>query len=374
MTAWTGADEVDDVYEHELRRMREAVEAGESLPSTDAGEILDELDALRRRLQQPTELHLSALVDPDHPDRWVIQHPLFRSEVHSSDPADALVLAAIELRRVLGHDEAVARSLPRPFRVDRAEWEVLATQPGPASEALTGALRALERAEEERDQARGESEDRRLLRSGRDGRTRAEWDAARRRLQRLSLDHLSAANVTGVARDWSEDGFGTAADHQLPLPALVVATLAGRDGRPLWWRFDGSRKWLALEHRITDGIRSQHIRLVATVVEPLREAERSLRRLALVLPGRADTIGHLLAYASAVAELFGGAVSVDRQRGEVGGGCWPFDLESIGGLTGGAITAEDLGGWASEAVDGGWHLPWGPHWELLWLAEAPQEY
>ncbi|MHB1855401.1 MAG: hypothetical protein ACYCS2_10115, partial [Acidimicrobiales bacterium] len=336
------------MYEYELRRMREAVEAGESLPSTDAGQVLEELDALRRRLRQPTELHLSALVDPDHPDRWIIQHPLLRSEVHAADPADALILAAIELRRARGDDEPAVRTLARPVRVDRAEWEALAAQPGPTAEALAGALRGLEQAERERNEARGEFEDRRLFRSGRDGRTRAEWEAARRRLQRQSLDHLSAANVTGVARDWSEDGYGTATDHHLPLPGLVIATRAGRDGRPLSWRFGGSRRWLALEHRVSDGVSSDHLRLLATVVEPLREAERSLRQLPLILPKRDDRVAHLVGYAHAVAELFGTAVTVDQQRGAVGGGCWPFDLESIGGLTGGTISAEDLEGWASE--------------------------
>jgi len=118
------------MYRFEFRRMREAVEAGDSLPAADAGALLDELEVLRRRLQRPTELHLTALVDPDQPDRWVIKHPLLRSEVHSPDPADALVLAAIELRRVLTDDETPRQPLPGPFRVDRAEWEVLATQPG----------------------------------------------------------------------------------------------------------------------------------------------------------------------------------------------------------------------------------------------------
>ncbi|HVA43961.1 MAG TPA: hypothetical protein VNF50_10805 [Acidimicrobiales bacterium] len=375
MTACVRAGDVEGVYEYELRRMREAVEAGESLPSKDASQVLEELGALRRRLQQPTELHLSALVDPDHPDRWVIQHPLFRSEVHSSDPADALVLAAIELRRALGDDETAGRPGPRPFRVDREEWETLAAQPGPTAEALTGAMRALEQAEKERNEARADAEDRGLLRSGRGGRTTAEWEAARRRLQRQSLEHLTAANVAGVARKWSEDGFGAAADHQLPLPVLVIATRAGRDGRPLSWCFDARRQWLALEHRVSEGFRSsQHLRLVATVVEPVRDTERSLRRLSLLLPGRDDSVAHLVGYAKAVAELFGGAVTVDQQRGAVGGGCWPLDLDSIGGLTGGAISAEDLGAWASEVDDGGWRLPWGPHWELLWLAEAPPKY
>jgi len=234
-------------------------------------------------------------------------------------------------------------------------------------------MRALERAEEERNEARAELHDRQLLQSGRDGRSPAEREAARRRLQRRSLDHLNSANVTGVAREWSADGYGTAGDHQLPLPALVVATRPGRDGRPLSWRFEGPRPWLALEHRTCDGVTSDYLRLVATVVEPLREAERSLRQLSLLLPERADTFGHLVAYSQAVTELFGGAVSVARQRGYVGGGCWPLDLASIGELTGGSITAEDLDGWATK-VDGGWPLSWGPRWELLWLAEAPPKY
>jgi hypothetical protein len=178
--------------------------------------------------------------------------------------------------------------------------------------------------------------------------------------------------VAGFEHEWASDAFGTANDHRVPLPALVIATCASRDGRHLTGRFDGGRLWLALDHRVSDGVTSDELHMVATVIEPTREAERSLRNLPLVIPERDDTVSHLCRYRSVISDLFDGAVSVDRVRGAVGGGCWPLDLDGIDRLTDGAVTREQLDGWVEPIGD---RQPWffGVAWNLLVLADGPHE-
>ncbi len=361
------------MYPHDLRRLRVAVTDGEPIAADDTRALLDEVDALRKRIGMPTELHVTARVDVDQPDRLVIDHPLLMSAVHASDPADALVLAAIELRRGLA--QLGANDDDRSYvarRVEREQWAVLAARGGEVGDALAAAIEALETAENERDEQRAELNDVRVLRPM-STRTAAEQDQARRRQQARSLDRLAAANVRGVARAWSHDGFGSFADHGRSLPALVVATRTTADARHLQHRFDGDREWIAVEHRATDGFHDEHATFVATVVEPTREAERGLQRLSLLLPQRADTIAHLASYREVIAGEFQGTVRVDRQRGDVGGGCWPIDLESVGALTADAVTVALLDDWARpvEPARAFWSL--GPHWELLWLADAPRD-
>jgi hypothetical protein len=359
------------VYDFKLRGMRENAEAGESCAPADVLAVLEEIDALRSRLRQPTELHVSAHVDVDTPGQWVIDHPLLHGAVHASDPTDALVLAAVELRRALGPNDP-GQTHPRSRRVDRAEWEALAAQDGPTSEALSGAILALERAEAERDEAKAELGDWQLTRQGSAHATAPEREAARRRCQERSLKRLAKANVEGTARSWASDGFGAAEDYGLPMPALVLAVRTTPTGRDLSWRFDGGRRWLALDHRVSDGVSSDILVLVSTVIEPTPEATRSLRQLPLLVSGRTNTISHLRAYSEAISSLFAGGVSVDEQRGPVGGG-WPLDLSSIDFLTGGEVTTTELDDW-TKVADRDSFLAWGPHWELLWLGDAPERW
>ncbi len=235
------------MYDFDLRRVRQTLDDGETVDADDVRTLADEVEVLRRRLREPTELHLTARIDPDHPGLWSIDHPLLVGTARAGSIPDALTLAAIDLRRALGTDDDDEQGVRR--RVDRAEWEVLATSGGPTAEALAGAVRALELAEAERDEALAERDDHRWLRSGRSDRTGREQEEARRRVRERSLERLAAANVEGVDRRWADSGFGSASDHGLVLPALVVATSVRGDARDLRWRFDGGRRWVARRHR-----------------------------------------------------------------------------------------------------------------------------
>lgn len=357
------------MYEHDLRRLRSTLDEGEPIDDVDVRALIDEVDALRRRIGTPTELHLTARVDPDHPDHWSIDHPLLMSRVSAASLPDALTLAAVDLRRALGDDDAPD---PRRRRVDRAEWSVLARGGSTTAEALAGAIAALERAEDDRDEMRAELDDHRVLRSVRVGGSPREVDEARRRSRARSLERLAAAGVQGVERQWAADGFGSADDHGVPLPVLAVAVRVRGDARDLRWRFAGDRRWLALEHRVSDGMSSDHLTMVATILAPSREAEGLLRRLPLLVPGRNDTVAHHCRYAEVLAELFGaGSVTADRERGRIGGGCWPLDPSSLAALTSGEITAQSLDGWATPGSERSW-LEFGPAWELWWLATTPE--
>ena len=357
------------MYDFDLRRVRQTLDDGETVDADDVRTLADEVEVLRRRLREPTELHLTARIDPDHPGLWSIDHPLLMGTARAGSIPDALTLAAIDLRRALGTDDDDEQGVRR--RVDRAEWEVLATSGGPAAEALAGAVRALELAEAERDEALAERDDHRWLRSGRSDRTGREQEEARRRVRERSLERLAAANVEGVDRRWADSGFGSASDHGLVLPALVVATSVRGDARDLRWRFDGGRRWVALEHRVATEWSSDHLVLVASLVEPEPAAERALRQLPHRLPDRSSSVGTHRHYADLLDELFGGAVSADRQRGDIGGGCWPLDLSSVAALTGGELDDEAPDGWVTEVDPAGrwfWSLP---AWQLLWLGDAP---
>jgi hypothetical protein len=352
--------------------MREGAEAGESVAPAETLALLDEFESLRRQLRQPTELHITAQADVDAPGHWIINHPLLSSAISASDPASALVLAAVELRRVL-HLEAPRASSRSFHRVARAEWEALAAETGPAAEALSSALRALTRAESDLDELRARQADHQLIGSQPFHATAPEREAARRRLQESSLSRLARANVEGFARSWAPDGFGASEDYSVPLLTLVLATRTRVSDRDLSWRFDGGRRWLALEHRVSDGISSDSLVLIATVIQPDPEADRSLRQIPLQLAGRSNTISHLRAYAETIASLFGEGVSVDDQRGPVGGGCWPLDVSSIEALTGGEVTRDGLDAWIAHADELAF-LPVRPYWELLWLGDAPERW
>ena len=357
------------MYEHELRELRRSIEEGEPLDGGQVGRALDALDALHRRIGTPTELHLSALVDPQRPDTWRVTHPLLRGDATAANAADAVILAAAELRDHL--DAADGTPLSRtPWRqrtVDRATWDAHAAGAEPVAASLRGALARIDGLEAELGELRDRLHDRHVVRGAGSS---AEREQARARMRAASRARLASCNVEGVDREWRSHAFGELADHGVPEPVLVLASRASIErSTHVDHRFTADRRWLAVEHRCSDGVGSDHLTAVVTPLDTGMDVHRRLGRLAQLVGGRGSTIGHLTAYRDVVAELFGAGVRVDARRGPVGGGCWPFDLSSLPAVAN--LSVDDVEDWTTPD-DGQW-FTLGPHWELWLLGPSPTD-
>lgn len=357
------------MFDYEVRELRRSAEERDPLDPSAVVRALDALVEARRRLGTPTELHLSALVDPDRPDRWTVTHPLLRTTAGATNAADAIILAAAELRdqfTTADEDERRDRGEWPRRRVDQAEWEALAQGESPEADALASALDHLAHVEGQLAEERDRAHDRRIV-SG--GGSRAAQEQTRARLRARSLERLASCNVEGVERRWSSDAFGGLDDFGLTAPVLVLAARASRDrSTHVDARFTEDRRWVALDHRVSDGVGSDSVVVVATPLETDMATYHRLARLTQIVPGRGDTVAFLGDYGATVDELFDGAVTVDHQRGPIGGGCWPVDVESLPALTG--IALDDVDGWAEPDLNRWFAL--GPHWQLLVLGPSPE--
>lgn len=358
------------MYDSEFERVRQQLDDGEATDGSLVCRLLDDVVALRRRAGKVTNIHLEAWVDPDRPSTWRVDHPLLRTEVRAGSAADALVLAAADLRSRLspstgGEDDELPRWTRR--RVDRADWEARANGSDANAEAMRGALARIDALEGEV----RELGDRRFdLRTSRSRTTEAERRAATERLQARSRDRLTEIGVESVAGPWRNNGFGSLDEHGIVPPVLVVATDASTDrSTHADHVFAGGRRWIALDHRCSDGLSSTSLTLVATPIVTDMANHGRLGQLTQLVAARRETISHLVSYRDAVAELFGDGVTVQDQRGPVGGGCWPLDLTSLPALAG--LDPADLDTWA-RADDGSRFLSFGPHWQLLLLAEGTE--
>lgn len=359
------------MHDFELDRLRQQLDHGEATDGNVVRRLLDDVVALRRRVGQVSNIHLEAWVDPDQPSTWRVDHPLLRTEVRAGSAADALVLAAADLRDRLsprsgGSD--VDPPMRTRRRVDRADWEARANGSDPNAEAMRGALARIDVLEAE---IRELSDHRFDVRTSRKGTTEAERRAATERLQARSRDRLTEIGVESVPARWRNNGFGSLAEHGIVPPVLVVATAASTDrSTHADHVFGGGRRWIALDHRCSDGLDSNYLTLVATPIETDMATHGRLGQLTQLIAARGDTVSRLAFYCDTVAELFGGGVTVDEQRGPVGGGCWPLDLASLATLTG--LDPADLDTWAS-ADDGFRSFSFGPSWQLLLLAVGTDE-
>ena len=203
------------VSDFELRELRRAAKEGDPLDPEAVVRAVDALTELRQRIGTPTELHLSALVDADHPDRWRVTHPLLRTEPSADDAADALILAAAELRerftnRSDGHRDPADW---RFRRVAHAEWDALAGGDTREAAALRSALAHIAHTETQLAEERDRAWDRRVV--GGSG-SRVAREQTRARLRARSLERLEACNVEGVERTWSSYGFGSLDDIGSP--------------------------------------------------------------------------------------------------------------------------------------------------------------
>lgn len=209
------------------------------------------------------------------------------------------------------------------------------------------------------------------VRTSRKGTTETERQAATERLRTRSMARLAEIGVKGVIAGWRTNGFGSLVEHGIVPPVLVVATTASADrSTHADHVFGGGRRWIALDHRCSDGVASSYLTLVATPVETDMTTHRRLGQLTQLAAARQDTVGHLLSYRDMVTRLFGDSVTVDDQRGPVGGGCWPLDLTSLTALAG--LDPADLDTWASAEAGSGL-FSFGPHWQLLLLADGTDE-
>ena len=359
------------MHDFELDRLRQQLDDGAATDGYVVRRLLEDVVALRRGIGQPSNVHLEAWLDPDEPSTWRVSHPLLRTEVRSGSAADALVLAAADLRERLrtstdGSDAGAPLWTRR--RIDRADWEARANGSDANAEAMRGALARIDALEAEVQELGDHRFD---VRTSRKATSDAERRAATARLQARSRDRLTELGVESVGAGWRDHGFGSLAEHGIVAPVLVVATTASTDrSTHADHVFGGGRRWVALDHRCSDGLSSHHLTLVATPVETDMATHQRLGQLTQLVAARRDTIGHLASYRHAVGELFGDGVTVDSQRGPVGGGCWPLDLAGLPTLAG--LDPTDLDTWAGtdDAVRS---LAFGPSWHLLLLADGTDE-
>lgn len=333
---------------------RRRLDAGEALALDEQRELLGSLVLLQRAARLPDEFHVRVQRDSDA-SRWSAHHPLLRVTATADHPSDALVRAAVELRRVLrqefewparsaDHDpDGDADDVDAAGEVPESTWEALSrTDPAPETvAALAAALRALG---EVRDEARG-------LRYGRSAHlltqdpeaTPEQRRSARAELRRGHARTLAAAGVEAADEDWRDDGFGPPERFGIGLPVLVVGVVEDtrrweddvpRSDRRWPWgaprRFPPGR-WVALEHSWSDDDHwagdPRHLRLIAQPLAVTPEAELALRRLAeTVRPG--DDVRAHAAFHEAATRLLPRA-SVSGVRGWVGPTALPLDIASI---------------------------------------------
>lgn len=359
------------MHDFEIKQLREQLDDGDSPDGYTVRRLLDDVVALRRRVGQPTNIHLEAWVDPDEPATWQVNHPLLRTQVRANSATDALVLAAADLRERLSPTAEDGNDKDPPWsrrRVERADWEARANGDDANAEAMRGALSRIDALE---DEVRELNDHRFDVHFSNKGATGAEREAATARLRARSRYRLSEIGVESVETKWGNHGFGSLEDHGIVPHVLVVAAHASADRTTHADHvFGGDRRWVALNHRCSDGLSSDYLTMIATPIDTDMDTHHRLGRLTQMVAARRSTIGHLAAYRDAVGELFGDGVTVDDQRGSIGGGCWPLDLAGLTALAG--LDPDDLGGWATSDEDSSFFFL-GPGWQLLLLADSSEE-
>lgn len=80
---------------------RRRVAAGEALAADESQRLIDALDDARRAATTPTEFLVRVARNVDDLNGWTADHPLLRLSISATSPADALVLAGVELGRTL---------------------------------------------------------------------------------------------------------------------------------------------------------------------------------------------------------------------------------------------------------------------------------
>lgn len=324
------------MYSPDIAYLRSRIKQDKTLPENELYDLLDLITELRRQLETPqAELHLSAMYRTGL-ERWAVAHQLLEREILHKSPVDAIILAAANLRTHYPAPEPVDRDV----RISMAEWDALARDRNTLqARALREAIKLIEDLEQELT----DLHDDRLLtltgrpiRHDRDGATIA-------RLRARSCQNLAARNIESINLRPKPDGFGDLDDYGLGgRNVLMLATEARTDRlQHTDYSFTPNRRWIAL---ITD----HDDAWIATPLDVTAEIQEGLDQLARAVPQRKDTIVHLDDYLQ-VVETLGSGVTCEHQVGPVGGGWWPFDIESLPALT--DHTLDEIADWAEPASD-----------------------
>lgn len=359
------------MHDYEVLRISRDLTAGKTIDPNDVRSLVDNVTALRRAAQLPSELlvrvHRGGGSDPL---AWTAEHPLLAGHRTSRHPADTLVHAAIELRSVLDSHDWPERERFDGRGVDEEEAEVLAnSDESDIGQALRWALDTLRTATDEN----------RQLRYGRDllDRFERQEPGAVDERRALAVAGLQQSGVQNVATRWGDDGFGAASEVALSLPSLLLASkVSSRQARIEpdtleGLQFSADRSWHALSHRYIPRPMSEY---VTAIVTPLRVApgvELALRKLGELAPEGRD-VAAFSKYRELLTVLLP-EVSADHNTETVSPGWCPFDLDALGTLLkGGPDEGLDLDSLAVANDNPPHFLSIGPRWHLAWATDAAE--
>lgn len=357
------------MYPYELANFRRRLEAGETLDLEDQLLLIRSATELTRAARLPAEFLIRVHRD-QAVNGWAAEHPLFLVSIAARHPADAVIRAGLELRRVLERDfpeftdeEPEQPRILRRRRINEDAWDALTRlEPGPETvAALQAAMEALEEARQEATELRY-GDTLRRVRLDRDA-SPEERAAARDELRRHHATRLTALGIEAADVSWSEQAFGPAASFGIELPVLVAGFKVPSDwpdeGVVEEQRFANGR-WMALEHRWdNDDVWNgdpKHVRLIAQPLQATPDAELRLRRLAEAAPS-GMSVGHHVAYDRAVAEHLP-TVSVEHVEGWISPAALPIDAASLEHLVTDPPELTNIGLWL-----------WNPC--LYWLSDLP---
>jgi hypothetical protein len=359
------------MHDYEVLRISRDLTEGKTIDPNDVRSLVDSVTTLRRAAQLPDEIlvrvHRGGGSDPL---AWTAEHPLLAGHRMSRHPADALVHAAIELRRVLdSHDWPERERFDGPG-VEAEEAEVLAnTDESDVGQALRWALETL----------RTTTNENHKLRYGRDllDRFERQEPGAVDERRALAVASLQQSGVNNVAARWGDDGFGSASEVALSLPTLLLASkVSSRPARvepePVeGLQFSSDRSWHALSHRFIPRPMSEY---VSAIVTPLRVApavELALRKLGELAPEGRD-VAAFAKYRELLTMLLPD-VSADHNTDTLSPGWCPFDLDALDTLLrGGPDEGLDVSGLVVVNDNPRRFLSFGPHWHLAWVTDAAE--
>ncbi len=359
------------MHDYEVLRISSDLNDGKTIDPKDVRSLVDNVTALRRAAQLPDEILVRVHRGGDRdPLAWTAEHPLLTRHQTCRHPADALVHAAIELRRVLDAHDWPERKRFDGEGVDAEEAEVLAdTDESDVARALRWAL----------DKLRTTTEENHKLRYGRDVLDRFERQepGAVDERRALAVTGLLQRGVQNVATRWSDDGFGSASEVALSLPALVLASkVSSRQARLQpdaleGLQFSTDRSWYALSHRYIPRPMSEY---VTAIVTPLRVApalELALRKLGELAPEGRD-VAAFAKYRELLTMLLP-EVSADHNTETLSPGWCPFDLDALDTLLrGGPDEGLDTNSLVVADDSPRRFLASGARWHLAWVTEAAE--
>jgi len=340
---------------------RRRVDAGEVLTADDSQRLIVALDDARRAATTPSEYLVRVARSIDDLDRWTAEHPSLQMSTSASNPADALVLAGVELGRTLG--EPVSDGRHRFNRVERAVADavVRSTTDPSVADALAWAL-------DELDSRTSELHDLRYRRDLADRSSHGDQQA-HAELRAAALDRLTAAGVTVAANGFGSDGFDDADRLGLRLPCLVLAYRmrpSETNGDVSLPRFTSARSWFALSHRVEPRPMSRYETAVVTPLAINGDAELALRRFSPQVRS-GTTVGALSAFRElAAVEL--PDIDVDRVTGPLSPAWVKLPLDALASMTRGtADEGLDVDTLVEADDDATW--PFLPGAALIWIAD-----